>query len=283
MSFSQEWAAISAGVSGLRSTAELYSGEFDQKDTYGAYHHLASMCRSSCYAILAFAGRHKAALPPFAVAKIEDFQEAFCRLKEPYDRRKTMTAVIMLGAIETEVSFLLKDRDQSLRSRTERAFMHLNRLLSVDVGYRQKWLDAFTSTKIGETECEKLGATHLLWHGIMAFKAHGARGRTDLVFGEPLEEPDHRAFEGLVLTEWKVADESNYAEMFTRAFVQAKEYEAGVLSGAELHGVRYLVVVTQRDILPGDLPGDVMDHDIRYRHINVAIERRNPSEISKMS
>ncbi|MCJ9750929.1 hypothetical protein MOV61_09395 [Neorhizobium sp. BETTINA12A] len=217
------------------------------------------------------------------MAKIEDFQEAFCRLKEPYDRRKTMTAVIMLAAIETEISFLLEDRDQLLRSRTERAFMHLNRLLAVDVDYRQRWLDAFTKTRVGEPECEKLGATHLLWHGIMAFKANGARGRTDLVFGEPLEEPDHRASEGLVLTEWKVADESNFTEMFKQAFVQAKEYESGVLSGAELHGIRYLVVVTETDILPDYLPRDTMDNDIRYRYINVAINRRNPSEISKMS
>jgi hypothetical protein len=53
------------------------------------------------------------------------------------------------------------------RSRVERAFEHLNRSLVVDGDLKGRWLRAFMER---EEECEKLGAVHLLQHGVFAFK-----------------------------------------------------------------------------------------------------------------
>ena len=68
-------------------------------------------------------------------------------------------ALVMLAAVETEVSYLLVDHQLAIRSRTERAFEHLQRLIVVDDNVREKWQRAFQA---GEPECEKLGAVHLL-------------------------------------------------------------------------------------------------------------------------
>ncbi len=58
---------------------------------------------------------------------------------------------------------------------------------------------------VGETACEKLGALHLLSHGILAFKAYAPGERTDLILGDRLVIDDDliAGTEGIVLTEWK--------------------------------------------------------------------------------
>jgi hypothetical protein len=83
-------------------------------------------------------------------------------------------------------------------------FQHLQRLIVVDDEARRKWQAAFAK---GEVECEKLGAVHLLGHGIWAFKIDARGGRTDLVYQEPagglIKEQQYA--EGFVLTGWKIA------------------------------------------------------------------------------
>jgi hypothetical protein len=83
--------------------------------------------------------------------------------------------------------------------------------------------------------CGRLGATHFLWHRIFAFKASASGGCTDLVFDEPITiETAPRGGEGLVLTEWKVADdEDEAAKQISVAREQAKLYTGGVLGGIE--------------------------------------------------
>ena len=61
-----------------------------------------------------------------------------------------------------------------LRARSERAFLHLRRLLAVDRDVRAKWKAAYEG-KQGEVACEALGAVHLLSHGIYAFKVDERR------------------------------------------------------------------------------------------------------------
>lgn len=188
------------------------------------------------------------------------------------------TALILLAAFETEMTFILSDVQAAIRARSERAFEHLRRLIVVDAATRQQWKVAL---KEGETSCEKLGAVHLLWHGIFAFKVNAAGGRTDLVFPErPVDGlGEQRYADGLILTEWKVArpDDQSH-EKFVEARAQAKLYTQGVLAGVELTTVRYVVVVSSQHV---EEPADMQDGTVIYRHINIAVDPETPSTASR--
>jgi hypothetical protein len=174
---------------------------------------------------------------------------------------------------------LLTDHQEHVRARSERAFLHLQRSLAVVADLRAKWLAAF---KAGETHCEALGSVHLLSHGIFAFKVDAKGARTDLVFNEPLDSLlNPRAIEGLVLTEWKVADEKTATERFTTARTQAELYKQGPLAGIELRRYRYLVAVSVKDLPSTLIPSDFIVGDVTYRHINLAIEPAPPSKRAK--
>ena len=175
------------------------------------------------------------------------------------------------------MTFLLSDTQQSIRTRSERAFRHLSVLIAVDDEVREKWHTAFKRVR-GEERCEQLGAAHLLWHGIYAFKVHaGKAGRTDLVFPEPHGDPETYA-DALVLTEWKKATKSDASKQFAQAVRQAKNYAHGPLAGNELHSYRYAVVVTEQEV---ELPPDDTHNGITYRHINIAIDPHTPSRAAR--
>jgi hypothetical protein len=181
------------------------------------------------------------------------------------------SCLVALRAFEAEMTFLLSDSQQAMRTRSERAFRHLIWQIAVDDELRQKWQKAFEQ---GEVQCEKLGAVHLLWHGIFAFKIDAIKGRTDLVFGEPLGDQDTYA-DALVLTEWKKATSASDARTkFANAKKQADNYAHGALAGNELRGYRYAIVVTEKQVeTPPDEPCD----DVTYRHINIAVDPGTPS------
>jgi hypothetical protein len=86
--------------------------------------------------------------------------------------------------------------------RSARAFSHLQKCIIADDEIQTCWAAAFAK---GETACEKLGAAHLLLHGIYAFKVDATGARTeDLVLSQPIvDEEVFQVAEGLVLTEWK--------------------------------------------------------------------------------
>src|SRR5258707_13086277 len=73
-----------------------------------------------------------------------------------------------VGLKKGNLSFILSDTQEVLRSRADRAFEHLQRMIVADSDYKAKWQAAFDR---GEEACEQLGAVHLLLHGIWAFKA----------------------------------------------------------------------------------------------------------------
>jgi hypothetical protein len=85
-----------------------------------------------------------------------------------------------------------------------------------------------------------------------------------------------RGLEGLVLTEWKVGDDSNAAARFTEARAQMKLYQQGALAGPELTTVRYAVVVSANDLKI--IPPDPIENGILYRHINVVVDPNTPSK-----
>jgi hypothetical protein len=169
----------------------------------------------------------------------------------------------------------LADRQEIIRARSERAFLHLQRSLAVDPDLRAKWFAAYKS---GEPQCEALGSVHLLAHGVYAFKVHAKGARTDLVFNEPLDPAiERRGLEGLVLTEWKLGDEKNAPARFQEARTQAELYGAGPLAGGELRAYRYLVLVSVKALPSTLVPPDIASGGVIYRHINISVDPDVPS------
>lgn len=271
---SQRWRAISARIEGLAQAVQLAP----PRDSWSVLKRFGAPARDVLAEIQRFAADFAASLPAGAHALIKEFNDKHENLfaadggSEPGER--AVACIALLVALRSEVAFVMSDHQEAIRSLTERAFQHLRRVLAANASEREVWRKAFTEG--GETACERLGAAHLLWHGIYAFKADGERGRTDLVFGEPVRvEEIATAIEGLVLTEWKVATPDTAADKWLEARLQSEDYGIGVLAGVELAGFRYAVVVSEAAL---DVPADVAANGVVYRHINVAIAPATPSQ-----
>jgi hypothetical protein len=228
-----------------------------------------------------FQNRFCQTLPMAALNRIDEFVKQATPLLQKTDgtadlrEEMAWAGLVVLGAFETELSYLLSDTEQAVRSRSELAFAHLQRSIVVDETFRKKWNAAFSA---GETECEKLGAVHLLSHGIWAFKVSAEGERTDLVYQETsnrfAREQAHA--DGLVLTEWKKGTSKKAEDKFEEARNQAHRYGRGVLAGNELTRYRYAIVVSEEQV---QIPDDVERDGITYRHINIAVEPKSPSKI----
>jgi len=226
----------------------------------------------------AFLMKHKLSLPEGATKTLDRLVQASSitiGADPPVHYLRVAAAVL---ATASEVNFYLGDPQVGGARLSERAFLHLNRSLVVDGDLREKWNDAFDDA--GETACEKLGAVHLLSHGIFAFKVSGAGAATDLVVSEHLAptNPDVSLAEYLVLTEWKlIHEESDVVGVAAGARSQAADYAAGLLGGVELRAFRYIVLVSKKKIidLPADVPG--VQPGVTFRHVNVVIGGEIPS------
>lgn len=277
----REWNAIARRIAGIADASSLLSGFLIKgTDTYGATKQLGRDCYSVLMDICSFKEAHATILPSDLCERIEYERKMREPLFEDAMNRggAAFYAVApILVALSAEISFYLADQQSTIRSRAERAFQHLQRSLAVDLRLREQWSTAFSGG--GETACEGLGSVHLLLHGIHAFKAHSTGARTDLVFGNPIDEGDvARAGNSLVLTEWKVGSDTNAAGQFERAFEQAKEYALSAVAGLELHSQRYLVVVSEVQLSPSSVPPDFSADGVTYRHVNIAISPLAPSK-----
>jgi len=153
--------------------------------------------------------------------------------------------------------------------------VHLQSSIAADLKVRESWIQAFQH---GETACERLGASHLLLHGVWSFRASAEHARTDLVLSESRtdwEEP-RRAAQGLVLTEWKrvvATDETD--KKADEALMQAQLYREEPLAGFEVASVRYLVLVSESRLL--SMPQARVHNDVTYEYRNVAVNPDPPS------
>jgi hypothetical protein len=277
-----EWTRLSARIHGLVSSSELYSSLLPRNhDSYAVIADLGRTAEAIC-----------SDLGNLRVTLGESNREVQTRIEAAESRARQLlaesatrnqdvrhtcirSALIVLSALEAEVSYLLSDRQASIRGRAERAFEHLKRSIVVDKVLGERWRTAFHEAR-GEEACEKLGAVHLLSHGIWAFKAHTSTARTDLVYQQPLDEISAaRSAEGLVLTEWKRFTGGNSDRLFATAREQSKDYASGVLGGTELTRVRYAIVVSEKSIAT---PDDVSQGGVTYRHINIPVDPETPSE-----
>src|SRR5262249_41671343 len=152
------------------------------------------------------------------------------------------------------------------------------RVLAIDDDVSKRWLAAFEHH---ETRCEKLGALHLLSHGVYAFKADAYTGRTDLILGETPSTEDIQAAAALVLTEWKlVRDGEDHAAKAVEGQIQARRYANVELGAFELRTIRYVVLVSREPI---KTLTDQQEGDVTYRFINVAIVPGTPSTEARRS
>lgn len=282
MTYADQWNALSSRIRGLMQAGELHARflAVRSSDNHGRAKRLREQSESVVSALEAFRDRFRHALPPAALASIDDFTQKFGPLIRNASgsadslKERVWAALVLLAAFETEMSYALSDMQEVIHTRSERAFVHLQRLIVADREFREKWKAAFND---GEVACEKLGAVHLLWHGIWAFKVDAAGARTDLVFQEPVRSltDQERYADGIVLTEWKTATSKNAEKKFDDARSQAKRYAQGVLAGSELTAYRYAVVVTRAQV---EFPTDRAEDGTVYRHINIAVEPLTPSQ-----
>jgi hypothetical protein len=155
-----------------------------------------------------FVADNERLLPQAAVIAIRSFvNERENLFKEAAETSNTKeergrAVLVLLAALETQISFLLSDNQPALRARFELAMSHLQRSIAVDEDLRSKWLTAFEE---GEPACEKRGAVHLLSHGIWAFKVQAGRAITDLVFPNRAEEVPAYAMGLVELTGYRYA------------------------------------------------------------------------------
>lgn len=282
MSYVEQWKALSSRINGLMRAAELHAHYLSVRssDTYGRAKRLRDQGTSILAALEAFRDRFQHVLPAEALATISRFLGDVTPMIQdtsgtPETRQELVWAtLVMLAGFETELSFVLSDTQQHIRARSERAFAHLQRLIVVDQAARAQWQTAFRD---GEVACERLGAVHLLLHGIWAFKVNATGERTDLVFQEPTSDlaAEERYADGLVLTEWKTAASGDLAvQRFAEARLQAQRYAAGALRGNELTAYRYAVVISSQHV---PVPADLADGTVTYRHVNIAVDPRTPS------
>jgi hypothetical protein len=275
------WQSISARIQGLARAAATHAGFLaaNGKSAYGADKELQRQCADILASTENLQRDFASVLPMSANAAINAFQaDAGQQIKgnSAGDAALVRTILVKLIAFEAELTYCLSNQTEQVRSVSELAFMHLQRLIVADDDYRVKWQKAHAHH---ETTCEKLGATHLLWHGIWAFKVDATvGGQTDLVYQEPLRMGATPVSLGLVLTEWKRVTGDNVETAYREARAQAVLYKGGILGGLELTSHRYLVVVTERQINP---PADVKENNVTYRHINIAVDPQLPSVAAK--
>lgn len=284
MSLMTSWNSISARIAGLSDASRLLATFLQSNSTeiYGAYKEIGGGCHDTLLSISLFKSTYAAVIPQPALDRIETFtspERLALFEKARTDIHAMKSCVTMLASFRSELEFLLTNQQEEIRSVSERAFLHLQRLLAVDEIQRGLWMKALKSN--GEVGCEKLGAVHLLHHGIFAFKVDGSGARTDLVFSQPVSGLASRGIEGLVLTEWKVCKPQDGVKAFAEARSQMELYQQGVLQGIELAGVRYAVVVSEVSLDLHQVPDDLEKSGIIYRHINIAINPLLPSQASK--
>lgn len=275
------WNAISSRIRGLRATTALFFDSFkaQKSDCCGVSgSHLVPEAKQILEALRTFRRDFSDVLPPTARGALDMFFLSAHEVFAGPSIASLTGAALALASIQDALDFHLAGPESVGRSITERAFEHLQRSIVVDDDQRAKWNAAYSA---GEPTCEKLGAVHLLLHGIWGFKV-GAKGeQTDLVFGEPLPlgHVERSAPCAIVLTEWKVArDAQEVASRFAEAKSQAARYAGGSLSDLELTTVRFLVVVSKKHV---KVPPDAADGSVHYRHRLIAVDPDSPSVAAK--
>jgi hypothetical protein len=284
-----EWTVLANRIRGLMQAAELHARYLTVRatDGYGRTKRLREQCERVVTALKTYQHDFGPLVPEHARAALSQTITTCESLVIDTDgtsearEERVWATLVQIASFEAEMTFLLSDTQFEICALTELAFEHLQRSIVVDNQVRQNWVDAFTQ---GEVACEKLGAVHLLLHGIWAFKIDAKGERTDLAYQEPLNERSRLGdvARGLVLTEWKLATSGEQIEAsFAAARAQAQIYSVSALGGLELSQYRYAIVVSQKRHL--DISDTVQIGSTIYRHINIAVDPDVPSRTALLA
>jgi len=284
MSWHKEWKAIEKSISDFKDICKDFVSAMgvQKSDAYGTKKNaILPMACEIAERITILGQRYSSQLPTTALERIKELEdlhfESGCitpvMQKDPTSVAHFSTR---LQKFRSDFNYLTSDLEGTAVRLTARAFIHLQRSIVADASVREKWKAALDQH---EMACEKLGAVHLLQHGIWSFKVDSIGERTDLVLGEVLRdqalEDVYLTAEGLVLTEWKKATQSNSKQKYQEAFVQAERYARGSLAAIELKSYRYLVIVSTGFL--DNIPPDFEKDGINYKHINIAVDPSSPS------
>jgi hypothetical protein len=283
MNYLSEWQAIAGRINGLVEATRLFfqSGLKPSYDSYSTGGYFLLPQAENIFRDLGnYYSSNKDVLPNNAARSLENFitkhASRFAAKYQDLDiRSMVLFRIIGLASFKAEFSYLLSDTAAVAKRLSERAFQHLQRSIVADPEIKKKWANAFEE---GEVECERLGAVHLLLHGIWAFKVTAAGEATDLVFPEPTPDISEieRCADAVVLTEWKKAQtDSEVLSKIQKAKEQTSRYKGGALGGLELANYRYIVIVTKKHV---KMRPDEKDGEITYRHINIAVNPDYPSQ-----
>ncbi len=277
MSWDSEWRALCGRIDAVVLASQVPIGE----DAYGLVKRFIIPDAKQIIAQASdFANRYKTRAPTLSTA-LARYVEKVPALDQDVGHAENRAALAagLLSCLRGELGQLLADTESALRDRTELAFVHLQRSLIVDDLFRDRWQAAFEDR---EEACERLGAVHLLAHGIWAFKAAAAGFETDLILQEGLAGvlgDAERAGACLVLTEWKRSTGRKTPEEAVReAHGQLDHYKRVSLAALELRSTRYVVVVSEQQVMLG------ADHEadgILCRHVNIAVAPASPSEAAR--
>jgi hypothetical protein len=273
-----EWEPLSKRIAGIVDASTFFF-RCRESDAAFSTNVLTEACIDTAEAVKRLS-RYRSAMAGHAIDALERFTK---RWSETESLGMTgfpavMAYTTILASFRPVLDHHFADYSTVVRSRVARAFLHLQRSLVADEAVRGKWLKAFAQEELA---CEKLGAVHLLSHGIYAFKASTTGGRTDLILGQNLvvDEAILAGADGLVLTEWKLVRDKNEAESKRmEAMAQTKLYTDGPIAGFELTTERYLVLVSKNefDVTPTEQDGGTL-----FKTISIILAPDVPSRVAR--
>ena len=272
---------LTSRIQGLQQTCKIiFEGlSIRSEDSYGSLKLLLNEIEELLSCLSTFSNNFETFLPSHFLKKHQEIQDKFPGLKKQANSssdavasgsQAVMWALAQLSAVANILSYDLKNSQIFIKSKVEIAFHHLQYCIIANDSVKNDW-----NYKIhDEPSFEKLGAAHLLLHNIWAFKANGTVFRTDLILTQPNDDISSNAT-GLVLTEWKKADQKNVDRKIDEAMQQAIKYSQYALPN-ELSICRYLIMVSEKylNISNKEIP----DGKNLYKVLNIATSPNTPSK-----
>lgn len=268
MTWISRWKNISAKITQLQEVSRAY---FDSINSFGVDHYgiggsVIIPAARDLFSEVVELKKTYPMMPSEVIARIAKLEKNFSSHHKFTGIPGVGGAMVHLGIFNSEMNFYLKDNETVIKDKVKLAFLHLQRTLMVDVESKMKWQNAFEE---GEGALEKLGATHLLAHGLWAFKSTAENEKQDLVLNTPIRADEVQAVgASLVLTEWKKITLENLEEKCQSALALAKKYGEDHLIGSELKREKYLILVSEKHF---DMPANVIENDVRYVYMNLSI------------
>jgi len=146
MNYTDQLNALSSRIKGLIQAGMLYSQflRVNSSDSHGSAELLRGQCENVVKEILSFRKIFEKSLPSISLSTIDAFENKISKFfADDLNITRDMmiqglwTGLVGLSAFETELSFLLCDNQESIRTKSELAFHHLQRSIIVDNDFQK--------------------------------------------------------------------------------------------------------------------------------------------------